>query len=119
MKSYELRIASEAERCIEDQLLWYEAGAANGGAELADLWMDLLETVLNALIRHPERHGFAPENGRWMSGIPIRQMRFKPWRTPSAWRVLYVIDEKEALVTVLQIRHVKRPLLGDERRSSE
>jgi hypothetical protein len=28
--------------------------------------------------RHPERHGFAPESGRWMPGIAIRQARFKP-----------------------------------------
>jgi len=119
MKSYELRISSEAERCIEDQILWYEAEAESGGAELADLWMDLLETALNALARNPERHGFAPENGRWMSGVPIRQMRFKPWKTPSAWRVLYAIDEKARLVTVLQIRHGKRPLLGDEKRTSD
>ena len=119
MKSCELRISSEAERCIEDQLQWYEADESNGGAERADRWIDLLEVALEALVKHPERHGFAPENGRWMSGIPIRQMRFKPWKTASVWRVLYVIDEKAGLVTVLQIRHEKRPLLGDEVRQSE
>ena len=92
MTDFELRLSSEAERCIEEQLLWYEADENHGGAELADLWMGLLETTLETLKQHPERHGFAPENGRWKPDIPIRQMRFKPWKTPSAWRILYVID---------------------------
>ena len=113
---YELRLSSEAERCIEDQLLWYEAEETNGGVEIAGRWMDLLETALDGLGRHPERHGFAPENGRWMPGISIRQLRFKPWKTPSAWRILYVIDEGAKQVTVLQVRHEKRPLLEDDGR---
>jgi hypothetical protein len=59
-----LLLSSEAERCIEDQLLWYEVDEMRGGAELADRWMDLLEIGLDTLRQHPERHGFAPENGR-------------------------------------------------------
>lgn len=113
MTSYELRLSSEAERCIEDQIQWYEADEMNGGVELADRWMDLLEVALNALSQHPKRHGFAPENGRWMSGVSIRQIRFKPWKTPSTWRILYVIDENSRQVIVLQVRHENRPLLGD------
>lgn len=109
--SHELLISEEAERCIEDQLRWYEADEANGGVELADRWMDLLEAALEALARHPERHGYAPENGRWMAEIAVRQVRFKPWKTSSAWRILYVIDEPAKKVTVLQIRHERRPLL--------
>lgn len=115
MINYELRLSSEAERCMEEQLQWYEADEENGGVELADRWLDLLEAALAALRQHPERHGFAPENGRWMPGVSIRQMRFKPWKSPSTWRVLYVIDDHSRLVTVLQIRHEKRPpLLGRE-----
>jgi plasmid stabilization system protein ParE len=110
---YELLLSSEAERCIEDQLLWYEADEMRGGAELADRWMDLLEIALDTIRQHPERHGFAPENGRRMPDVSIRQMRFKPWKTPSAWRILFVIDEQAARVTVLQIRHEKRPSLPE------
>jgi plasmid stabilization system protein ParE len=113
MMDYGLRLSAEAERCIEDQLLWYEADEANGGAELADRWLNLLEAALDVLGRHPERHGFAPENGRWMPMVCIRQMRFKPWKTPSTWRILYVVDAEARQVTVLQIRHEKRPPLGD------
>lgn len=110
---YELRLASEAERCIEDQLLWYEADETGGGAELVDRWLDLLEIALDRLSQHPERYGFAPENGRWMPGVSIRQMRFNPWKTPSAWRIFFVIDEGAARVTVLQVRHDKRRLLRE------
>jgi len=59
MNEYELRLSSEAERCIADQIQWYEADEANGGTELADRWMDLLETALDSLSQHPERHRFA------------------------------------------------------------
>jgi plasmid stabilization system protein ParE len=109
--NHDLRISAEAERCIEEQLRWYEADEANGGAELADRWLDRLTAALEALGRHPERHGFAPENGRWMPAVVIRQSRLKPWKGPSAWRILYAIDAPARRVTVLQIRHEKRPLL--------
>jgi hypothetical protein len=46
-----------------------------------------------------------------MPDVAIRQLRFKPWKGPSAWRILYVIDAPVRRVTVLQIRHEKRPLL--------
>ncbi|MCF7676225.1 MAG: type II toxin-antitoxin system RelE/ParE family toxin [Akkermansiaceae bacterium] len=111
MKNYDLRISKEAEHSIEEQLQWYEAAEPDGGDELADRWMNMLEAALQALGQYPERHGFAPENGRWMPEISIRQVRFKPWKTPSVWRVLYVIDDKARQVTVLQVRHEKRPLL--------
>ena len=110
---FELLLSAEAEQCIEDQLLWYEADETNAGADLAGRWMDLLEIALDSLRQHPERHGFAPENGRWMPDISIRQMRFKPWTTPSAWRILYVIDEQAAQVTVLQVRHERRSWLPE------
>ena len=113
MKEWELRISAEAEQSIEDQLKWYESNDAGGGADLADRWLDLLEKALQTLKRHPERNGFAPENGRWMPNILIRQTRFKPWKTPSAWRILYAVDKISAHVTVLQVRHERRPLLPE------
>ena len=113
MKNYELRLSAEAEHSIEDQLQWYEADESGNGPELADRWLILLEEALDDLGKHSERYGFAPENGRWMPGISIRQMRFKPWKSPSAWRVLFVFDELAARITVLQIRHERRPLLPD------
>lgn len=113
MMEFELRLSSEAERCIEEQLLWYETNDADRGMEYADRWMELLEAAFENLRKHPERHGFAPENGRWRADVKIRQMHFKPWKSKSCWRVLYVMDEDVAQVTVIQVRHEKRPLLGD------
>jgi len=116
MMNHGLRLSSEAERGVEEQLQWYEADEKYGGGELAGRWMDLLEAALDTLSQHPERHGFAPENGRWIPDMSIRQMRFKPCKTPSAWRVLYVLDENARLLTVLQVRHEKRPLLAEGER---
>jgi len=116
MMNYELRLSSEAEHCIDAQLQWYEADATRGGVDLADRWLELLEAALDALSQSPERHGFAAENGRWMPEIVIRQLRLKPWKTPSAWRVLYVIDAPAKRVTVLQVRHEQRPLLDEDGR---
>ena len=108
---HELRLSSEAERGIEDPLQGDEADETNGGVELTDRWLDLLEAALASLSQHPERHGFAPENGRWMPGISIHQMRLKPGKKPPAWRVLFGNDDETRLVTVLLILPEKRPLL--------
>ena len=109
--SGKLRLSSEAEDCIEEQLQWYEVDERHGGAVLGEKWLQKLETALGELQQHPERHGFAPENGRWLPHLTIRQLRFQPWKSKSAWRVLYVYGEDTSTVTVLQIRHEKRPLL--------
>lgn len=109
--SFELFLSSDAERSVHEQLRWYEADEDRGGARLADRWLERLEAALHKLSGQPRRHGFAPENGRWMSHLSIRQVRFCPWKTSSAWRVLYVIDEEREIVTVLQIRHANRPFL--------
>lgn len=111
MMSFGLHLSSEAEQTIEDQLLWHESDERNGGSELAVRWLESLESALETLAEHPERHGFAAENGRWHPEFEIRQMRFKPWKTPSAWRVLYGIDPEQMIVTILQVRHEKRPPL--------
>jgi mRNA-degrading endonuclease RelE of RelBE toxin-antitoxin system len=41
--------------------------------------------------------------------VKIRQKRFRPWKGKSGWRVLYMVDELEAIVTILQIRHERQP----------
>jgi hypothetical protein len=105
---WELRISSEAEACLVEQQRWYESDEKHGGADLAIRWLALIEAALGELCRSPKRHGFAPENGRWRPELNIRQMRFKPWKTRSAWRVLYVLDEKSGIITVLQVRHEHR-----------
>ncbi len=48
-----------------------------------------------------------------MPEFELRQMLFRPWKSGVGWRVLYTIDEKQKLVTVLQIRHERHPHLHD------
>jgi len=109
--SYELRFSQEAESCIDDQMAWYEADESHGGVELADRWFAKLQDALTSLTDKPMRFGFAPENGRWLAHLELRQMLFRPWKGKSAWRVLFVIDEGAQSVAVLQIRHARRPFL--------
>ena len=106
--SYTLTLSKEAQLSIEEQLEWYEADEKHGGTDLADRWLDRLEAALNKLSASPHRHGFAPENGRWHLELEIRQMQFRPWKSGIGWRVLFVIDEKQSIVTVLQVRHERR-----------
>lgn len=113
--SWELRISSEAEACINEQQQWYESDERHGGADLANRWLGLIEAALGELENHPERHGFAPENGRWRPELKIRQMRFRPWRSRSAWRVLFVLDEANGIITILQVRHEHRKWLFEEK----
>lgn len=111
--SYLWNLAVAASRNIEQQMIWYEADEARGGAELANRWNALLGQALVKLAEAPCRHPFAPENGRWMRQHEVRQMRFRPWRSGVGWRVLYTVDEERKLVTVLQVRHEHRRWLHE------
>lgn len=106
--SYKLTLSDEARRAIEEQLEWYGAEDAHGGTELASRWLDRLEAAVEKLAASPRRHGLAPENGRWHPELEIRQMLFRPWKSGIGWRVLFLIDEKRRIVTVLQVRHERR-----------
>lgn len=111
--SYALTLSDETQRTIEEQLEWYEADEKHGGAELADRWLDRLESALGKLAASPHRHGLAPENGRWNPELEIRQMQFRPWKSGVGSRVLFVIDEMQRIVTVLQVRHERRRWMFD------
>ncbi len=106
--SCELTLSDEAQRTIEDQIQWYEADEKHGGADPADRLLEKLEAALTKLAASPHRHGLAPENGRWHPELEIRQMQFRPWKSGVGWRVLFVMDEKQRIVTVLQVRHERR-----------
>lgn len=113
--SYQLKVSRNAEEDIENRRLWYEADLLRGGFELSERWMEALLLQLDVLKQHPVRFPFAPENGRWRSHLVIRQMLFRPWKNKAGWRVLYVIKEMKKVVSVLQIRHERRPWLhGNE-----
>ena len=110
---YRVKFLAEAEQCITDQIAWYEEGEKHGGSELADRWLAKFQEKLRELEERPERFGFAPENGKWRSQLALRQMPFKPWKKKVGWRVLFVIDDEQAIVSIVQIRHELRPLLGE------
>jgi plasmid stabilization system protein ParE len=106
-----LHLSAAAEQSIDGQMRWYEAEDRHGGAELANRWLSGLEATLEKLRVHRERHGFAPENGRWHPEVELRQMHFRPWKSKPGWRVIYSLNQPKAVVTVLQVRHERRPWL--------
>jgi mRNA-degrading endonuclease RelE of RelBE toxin-antitoxin system len=117
--SYRWSIADPAVATIQSQLEWYLADERNGGTDLAERWMSRLQTALEKLALRPYSHGMAPENGRWLETVELRQMQFRPWRTGVGWRVIYTIDEGDKLVTILQIRHEHRRYLHEVDGSDE
>ena len=112
--SHSLRLSADAKQSIREQRLWYRSDERHGGAELAIRWTRELESSLEKLCQHPERHGLAPENGVWHAEVTVRQMLFRPWKSGAGWRVLYAVDESARSVTVLQVRHEHRPWLGKD-----
>ena len=45
--------------------------------------------------------------------LELRQMQFRLWRSKPNWRVLFIIDEQQHLVTIVQLRHERRRWLSD------
>ena len=110
--SYEVQVSDLARKGIEAQLDWYSQETSE---EHGDAWLEKLEMALTKLEKHPEQHDFAPENGRWRPELELRQLNFQPWKKKSVWRVLFVIEEASKVVSVIQIRHSRRPLLFEEK----
>jgi len=106
--TYLVKQTSSADECVASQVNWYHEDEQRGGEALALRWFDLQHVALAKLGNKPTRHGFAPENGKWMSKYEIRQMLFRSWKSGVGWRVLYTIDEGKKLVTIHQIRHEHR-----------
>jgi len=109
MKRYLIEIPPKAERSIDEQIDWLFSNPRGDGERLSEKWSDEFDKVIESLTSHPERNGFAPENGKIFPGVEIRQKRFRPWKGKPGWRVLYMVDELEAIVTILQIRHERQP----------
>ena len=109
MKRYLIEIPRRAELSIEEQIDWLFSDPRGDGERLSEKWANEFDNVLESLTSYPERNGFAPENSKILPGVKIRQKRFRPWKGKSGWRVLYLVDELEAIVTILQIRHERQP----------
>lgn len=109
MKRYLIEIPPRAELSIEEQIDWLFESPRDDGEQLSEKWADEFDKVLASLTSHPERNGFAPENGKIFPDAKIRQKRFRPWKGKPGWRVLYMIDELDAIVTILQVRSERQP----------
>lgn len=112
--NYRWELSDEAKEALDKQIIWYELDQKRGGAELADRWLEAFERACEKLVLNPLQCAFAPENGKWQSKIQIRQMLFRPWKSGVGWRVLYTIDDKQKLVSILQIRHEHRRWLHED-----
>ena len=112
---YRVRLAVSGHKCVNAQLAWYRSDERHGGETLAERWFDALHVALAGLSSRPTSHRLAPENDQWLPELEIRQILFRPWKSGVGWRVLYTIDERKKLVTVLQIRHEhRRRMFEDE-----
>ena len=111
--------AATADASIKEQVSWYLADERRGGEAVPKRRFDQLHQALATLATSPKSRPYAPENGKWMPEFELRQMLFPPWKSRAGWRVLYTIDEKQKLVTVLQIRHERRPHLHDASNEEE
>lgn len=111
--SFRVQATDACRSSIDGQLNWYREDENRGGAALAERWFDALHAALLKLGTQPAAYGFAPENGEWFPELEIRQMLFRPWKSGVGWRVLFAIDEKAKLVTVLQVRHEHRRWLHE------
>ena len=105
---YRVRLAASGHQCVDAQLAWYRSDEKHGGEPLAKRWFDALHLALAGLSSRPTSHGLAPENEQCLPEFQIRQMLFRPWKSRVGWRVLYTIDERKKMVTVLQVRHERR-----------
>ena len=112
--SYSWELSDKATAAVERQIAWYESDERHGGQELADRWLDRLEKALVKLASAPYGHGMAPENRRWHPTLEIRQALFRPWKTGVGWRILYTINDKARLVTILHVRHERRRWLFED-----
>jgi len=112
--SYRIQMTPAAEAAVEAQVNWFKADEKRGGELLAERWFTQLHLELAKLARSPTLHAFAPENGKWQAKTQVRQMLFRPWKSGIGWRVLYAIDDKQKLVSILQIRHEHRRWLHED-----
>lgn len=97
--SYNVELTDRASRDL--RALYRRIHAAE--SRLAALWFVGIEKVILSLENHPERGILTPEN---------RRLRHLLYKSQSAtYRIIYALDEKKRLVTVLHIRHgAQRPL---------
>jgi len=109
MIRYAIHLSPSGEEAIEEQIAWLKLSPSGDGSRLARRWYDDLGAVFESLTRHPERNGFAPENGSAVPGTEVRQKRFRPWKGKPGWRVIYAIDTPGGIINILDVRSERQP----------
>ena len=66
----------------------------------AHAWFNGLEAAVASLDKHPARGSLTPENSR------LRQLLYG--KRPHVYRIIYAIDHRRRLVSVVHIRHGAR-----------
>ena len=74
------------------------------GSAMARVWFNGLEAAVLNLDEHPARNPVTPEDGS------LRHLLYG--RRRHVYRVIYAIDERRGVVTVLHIRHGSRQPLS-------
>jgi plasmid stabilization system protein ParE len=96
------------ERAARDLRRIYRTIDAEDSTQASD-WFDGLEKVVFSLDQHPARAPVIPEDSS------PRHLLYG--RKPNVYRIIYAIDERNRVVTVLHIRHGAReafsPPTGD------
>lgn len=91
--AYLVRLTDRALRDMEAVYEFIEADES----ERAFSWFRELAETIYSLERFPERGTLVPERGK------LRQLFFG--EKPNAYRVMFTVDKRNRVVTVLHIRH--------------
>ncbi len=93
------------DRALRDMEAIYDFIEADESAR-AFAWFRELEETIYSLERFPERGARVPERGK------LRELFFV--EKPSTYRIIFAVDKRNRVVTVLHIRHGARAALPAE-----
>ncbi|MCG8584096.1 MAG: type II toxin-antitoxin system RelE/ParE family toxin [Pirellulales bacterium] len=100
MNRYRVELSNNAKQDLRDSYLWL----ANHDPEVAARWLLGFEQALESLDLNPSRCSVAPESET--AGVEIRQYLYGKRRY--VYRALFLVDDVNAVVRVLHIRHSSR-----------
>lgn len=108
--AYRVELAARAVRDLDR--LWQTIDALDSAQTRA--WLDGLERLILTLDEHPARGAIVPEGAMVPEGKPARHLLYG--RRRNVYRIIYTIDPRRRVVTVLHIRHGARDALthGDD-----
>jgi toxin ParE1/3/4 len=100
--AYLVRLTERAQRDMEAIYDFIEADES----EKAFAWFRELAETINSLEQFPERGTRVPERGK------LRELFLG--KKPNTYRVIFAVDKRNRMVTVLHIRHGARAALPAE-----